>query len=176
MAKQKMTRYSTLSRWLHWGSLVLVLGMMSAGTLMVSLLDSDPQKMAMYRFHGVLGFLLVLVTLTRLIIRLRRPQPVPEGLPAWNRALYNGVHWGVYLVLIAIGLSGMGTFALNGMTFLNADPAALNREVPSVQGHFLLTRLLIVLVLLHVGGVLRHQFTKGDVTGRMGLKLPAANE
>jgi cytochrome b561 len=172
----KTARYSTLSRWLHWGSLVLVMGMMGAGTLMVSLADGDPQKMVMYRMHGALGFLLVLATVTRLVIRIRRPQPVPEGLPAWNQVLYNVVHWGIYLVLIFLGLSGMGTFSLNGMTFLNADPAALNREIPPVQGHFLFTRLLIVLVLLHVGGILRHQFTKGDVTGRMGLKLPAANQ
>jgi cytochrome b561 len=170
--KAKPFEFSTLSKWLHWGSLVLVLGLMAAGTFMVGLEDGDPQKLLMYRVHGTIGLLIVLATLARIVIRLRRPQPVPEGMTAkWNIWLHDIVQWGIYVVLLGLGLSGMGTLALNGATSFTVDPAALDRAVPTIQGHFLMTRLYIALVLLHVGGVLRHQFTRSNILRRMGLNL-----
>lgn len=164
--------FSTLSKWLHWGSLVLLVGMAAGGTLMTGLEDGDPQKLLMYRVHGTIGLLIVLATLARIVIRLRRRQPVPEGMTEkWNIWLHDIVQWGIYIVLLGLGLSGMGTLSLNGVTSFTVDPAALNREVPTIQGHFLMTRLYIALVLLHVGGVLRHQFTKSNILRRMGLNL-----
>jgi cytochrome b561 len=165
--------FSTLSKWLHWGSMVLLIVMVVAGTSMVNLEDGDPQKLLIYRLHGITGMLLVLITLVRIVIRLRRPQPIPEGMTEkWNIWLHNIIQWGIYIVLLAIGLSGTGTLALNNMTAFSADPAILNREVPTIQGHFLLTRLFLVLFVLHVGGVLRHQFTRSNILRRMGLNLP----
>ncbi len=171
--KTQPFEFSTLSKWLHWGSLVLLFGLMAAGTLMVGLDDADPLKMTIYRTHGMIGLLIVLATLARIVIRLRRPQPLPEGMTEkWNIWLHGIIQWAIYAVLLGIGISGMGTLALNGMTAFTADPAALDRTVPTIQGHFLMTRLYIALVVLHVGGVLRHQFTKSNVLRRMGLNLP----
>ena len=165
--------FSTLSKWLHWGSLVLLFGMAAAGTIMTSLQDGNPQKLMMYRTHGTIGLLMALATLARIVIRLRRRQPAPEGMTEkWNLWLHDAVQWGIYLVLLGLGISGMGTFALNNMTAFSADPAALDRSVPTIQGHFLMTRLLLVLVFLHVAGVLRHQFTRSNILRRMGLNLP----
>lgn len=165
--------FSTLSKWLHWGSLLLLFGMAAAGTIMTSLEDGNPQKLLMYRTHGTIGLLTVLATLARIVIRLRRPQPTPEGMTErWNILLHDAVQWGIYIVLLGLGISGMGTFALNNMSAFTADPAALDRTVPTIQGHFLMTRLLLVLVVLHVGGVLRHQFTRSNILRRMGLNLP----
>jgi cytochrome b561 len=166
-------KYTPLSRWLHWVSSLLIFGMLGAGLFMVSLPDGEPQKLIMYRTHGTLGLLLVLATVARAIIRWRSPQPLPAGLASWNQVLYKATHWAIYLVLIALGLAGMGALALNGVTSFGVDPAALNRDFAPFQGHFLFSRLLIVLVLLHLAGVLLYQFTKGDVTSRMGLKLPS---
>jgi cytochrome b561 len=165
-------RYSTLSKWLHWGSVLLVAGLVGAGLFMTSLEDGNAQKLMMYRTHGVIGLLIVLVTLARMVIRWREPKPLPEGMTAaWNIWLYRLTHWGIYLVLLALGFSGMGTLTLNGVTSFNVDPATLDRSVPTIQGHFLFSRLVIALVVLHVGGVLRHQFTKSKVLSRMGLNL-----
>lgn len=165
--------FSTLSRWLHWGSLILLFGMVAAGTVMTGLEDGSPQKMMMYRTHGVIGLLLVVATLARIVIRVRRRQPAPEGMTEkWNLWLHDAVQWGIYLILLGLGISGMGTFALNNMTAFTANPAALDRSVPTIQGHFLMTRLLLALVFLHVAGVLRHQFTRSDILRRMGLNLP----
>ena len=165
--------FSTLSKWLHWGSLFLVFGLVVAGTIMVGLEDGDPMKMTVYRTHGTIGLLIVLATLARIVIRLRRPQPIPEGMTEkWNIWLHGIIQWAIYAVLLGIGISGMVTLALNNMTAFTADPGALDRTVPTIQFHFLMTRLYIALVILHVGGVLRHQFTRSNVLRRMGLKLP----
>ena len=165
--------FSTLSKWLHWGSMLLLVVMVIAGTNMVNLEDGDPQKLLIYRVHGITGMLIVLLTLVRIAIRLRKPQPIPEGMTEkWNIWLHSIIQWGIYIVLLAIGLSGTGTLALNDMTAFSADPALLNREVSTVQGHFVLTRLFLALFVLHVGGVLRHQFTRSNILRRMGLKLP----
>ena len=58
------------------------------------------------------------------------------------------------------------------MTVLTADPADMDRTVSSIRGHFVMTRLLLVLVGVHVAGALRHQFTRSNILRRMGLNLP----
>ncbi|HRI55486.1 MAG TPA: cytochrome b/b6 domain-containing protein [Anaerolineae bacterium] len=165
--------FSTLSKWLHWGSMFLLVGLMAAGTIMVGLKDGDPQKMMVYRIHGVVGLLIVLSTLARIFIRLRNPQPTPEGMTEkWNIWLHSIIQWSIYIVLLGIGISGMGTFVVNNTTPFTADPAVLDRTVLTIQAHFLMTRLFLALVFLHVAGVIRHQFLRSNVLRRMGLNLP----
>lgn len=165
--------FSTLSKWLHWGSMFLLIALMLAGTTMVGLADGDPQKAVIYRLHGIIGLLIVLSTLARIVVRLRRPHPAPERMTEkWNIWLHDIIQWGIYLVLLGIGVSGITTLALNNTTAFTVDPATLDRTVATTQGHFLLTRLYLVLVVLHVAGVLRHQFTRSNVLRRMGLNLP----
>lgn len=171
MKKQKIIEYSTVSKWLHWLSALIIIGLLGGGLTMVGLEDGDPQKLFIYRFHGIMGSLLVFFTLARIIIRWRSPQPLPEGLASWNKTLYLVIHWGIYLTLLMLGFSGMTTLLTNGVNALTVDPALLNRDIPTIQGHFLFTRLIILLVLLHIGGLFRHQFTKGNVLSRMGLNL-----
>ena len=164
--------FSALSKWLHWGTMFLLIVLMVAGTMMVGLADSAPQKAVFYRLHGIVGLLIVLITLTRIVIRLRHPQPTPERMTEkWNIWLHGIVQWGLYLVLLGIGISGLSTLTLNNTNPFTVDPATLVRSVVTIPGHFLLTRLLLVLVVLHVAGVLRHQFTRSDVLRRMGLSL-----
>jgi cytochrome b561 len=165
--------FSALSKWLHWGSALLIVLMAVAGVSMVGLADGDPLKMVIYRFHGITGLLIVLLTLARIVIRLRSPQPTPEGMTEkWNLWLHGIVQWAIYIVLLGIGISGVGTLALNNMTAFTVDPAVLDRAVPSIQGHFLMTRLLLLLIFLHVAGAVRHQLTRGNILRRMGLNLP----
>lgn len=164
--------FSSLSKWLHWGSMFLLAAMVVIGTNMVNLDDAASQKMIGYRVHGIIGLLIVVLTLIRIFIRLRRPQPTPEGMTEkWNIVLHDVIQWGIYIVLLGLGISGMGTFALNDMTAFTADPAILDDTVPTIQGHFLMTRLFLALTVLHIGGVMRHQFTKSNILRRMGLKL-----
>jgi cytochrome b561 len=40
--KTQPFEFSTLPKWLHWGSLVMLLGLMAASTFMVELEDGDP--------------------------------------------------------------------------------------------------------------------------------------
>jgi cytochrome b561 len=168
----KPFEFSSFSKWLHWGSMILLIGLVLAGTTMAGLEDDVPQKAIMYRVHGVIGLLIVLLTLIRIVIRLRRPQPTPEGMTEkWNIILHDVIQWGIYIVLLGLGLSGMGTFALNDMTAFTADPTVLDDTVPTVQGHFLMTRLFLLLAVLHIGGVMRHQFTRSNILKRMGLNL-----
>ena len=168
----KTFEFSSLSKWLHWGSMVLLIAMVVFGSLMADLDNAASLKLIGYRVHGIIGLLIVLITLIRIIIRLRRPQPTPEGMTEkWNIVLHDVIQWGIYIVLIGLGISGMGTFALNDMTAFTADPAVLDDTVPTIQGHFLMTRLFLVLTVLHIGGVMRHQLTKSNILKRMGLNL-----
>ena len=81
----KPFEFSTLSKWLHWGSLFLLTVMFVAGLTMTNLEDGDPLKLTIYRLHGITGLLIILMTLARIVIRLRRPQPTPEGMTEkWN--------------------------------------------------------------------------------------------
>lgn len=169
----KPFEFSTLSKWLHWGSLFLLTVMMVAGLTMTNMEDGDPLKMTIYRLHAVTGLLIILLTLARIVIRLRRPQPTPEGMTEkWNIWLHGIIQWALYLVLLAIGFTGLGNLSLNDMTVLTADPAGMDRTVSSIRGHFVLTRLLLLLVAVHVAGAIRHQLFHSNILRRMGLNLP----
>jgi len=165
--------FSTFSKWLHWGGMFLVILLIIAGTIMVNLDDGSPQRALIYRLHGIIGMLIVLSTLARIVIRLRHSQSIPEGMTdKWNIWLHGIVQWGMYLVMLGLGISGTATLALNNTTAFTVDPSILDRTIATVQGHFVLTRLFIVLVVLHVAGVMRHQLTRSDVLRRMGLNTP----
>lgn len=164
--------HSKVTQAIHFISAIIIIGLIVIGNIMTGMEDGDSTKTLMYRMHGFSGFLLVSLTIARVYIRIRHPYPHPAGMEGWNQKLYSIVHWGIYISLFILGLSGMGTMLSNGVNFLTVEPENLNRDILPVLVHSILPKVLIVLILLHVGGLLRYQFTKGNILSRMGIKIP----
>lgn len=160
------------TRIIHTLSALLLIGLFIIGNYMTGLDDSDQTKTILYRAHSFSGMILVILTIARVVLRIKNSHPIPEGLSGWNEKLYSFVHWAIYINLIVIGLSGMGVMIGNDVNFLTILPSNLNRDLPAITVHGIAGKLILVFVFLHIAGVMRYQFTKGDILSRMGINLP----
>lgn len=96
--------------------------------------------------HIVVGSAILVLAAVRLIVRLRHGAPPhPAGQPAALGFLANFVHWGIYVLLFALPISGLVAW------FGGIENAADVHGGP-------LRLALIGLVLLHIAGALAQQF------------------
>jgi cytochrome b561 len=106
--------------------------------------------------HIVVGSAVLILAAVRLVIRLRHgAPPAPAGQPAALGLLASAVHWGIYVLLFLIPISGLVAWfgGVQGAALVHGGPLRL---------------LLIALVLVHIVGALVQQFLlRSDVLMRM---------
>lgn len=174
--------YGTLARGLHWLSALIVAGLWIVGTMMVDLTDLT-LKFSLYQWHKSFGFVVLALTVARLVWRHLDPRPPAPPMPAWQRRAAAVSHALLYLLLIVIPVSGFlmvstAPIAIPTVLFgvlpvphpLGPDEAlfALFRQV-----HESLTTLLLVLVALHVAAALKHHLIDRDaILRRMLVQRP----
>lgn len=167
--KSTRSGYGGVAQALHWISVLAILPMGPLGLAMVGMEPGATQTL-LYQTHIVLGWAVLALTAGRVIWRFFDPTPdAPAGVTGWNLWAYRGVHVLLYLVLLALAFSGTGMLALSGLSLGNLDPAAIANDLPPAAGHVVFSRLYMGLLAAHLAGVFIHQFTKGDVLGRMGV-------
>lgn len=170
--------YGAVARVLHWGTALIVAGLWIVGTVMVDLTDLG-LKFSLYQWHKSFGFVVLALTVVRLVWRHldRRPPALP--MPAWQRRAAAVSHALLYVLLIVIPLSGF----LMVSTAPIAIPTVLFGVVPVPhplgpdeslfalfrQVHESLTTLLLVLVALHVAAALKHHLVDRDAALRRML-------
>ena len=172
--KSAPDRYGAVAILIHWLAaalivMLLVSGFRAAGTL-------DPvTKTAILRFHVADGIAVLALTLGRVAWWLfadRKPLPVAGTSSLLNRAAA-AVHVFFYIVVLGMAASGIGMMALSGAGAVLFGTGGTLPDfwnyLPRIP-HGLGARLFIVLLVLHVGGALYHQFIRGDrLLARMGI-------
>ena len=162
--------YGSLARGLHWASAAIVGLMVILGLVMTRIDDGDNDTM--YRIHVGLGLLVAVLTIGRVIWRFLEPTPDPPPMPAGRRQLYNANHYGLYVVLFVLAVTGIATLVASGLTPFPTDVVASEVEDGRPRdAHFALGLIFIALFVMHVVGVVTYQRTKGDVASKMGLNL-----
>ena len=160
-------RYHPIHVVLHWLMALLVIMMLGVGKLVMSGVSlDDPQKVFVLQMHTYIGGLLGILLVIRLIFRFTTKQPTPADA---GNALLNFVakvtHFLFYLLIVGMAVSGLGLFQLAQL------PAVFSGETPYPSnffqylprmGHGLISGLLLVLVALHIGAALYHQFIRKD--------------
>ena len=173
------TRYGGVAIALHWGTVLFVVTNLLLGLSMVQL-PLSPTKLQWYLWHKWIGITIFLLTGLRLLWRLRNAPPPPVPMPAWQRRASTLSHAALYVLLLAIPLSGwiyssstgvqvnyLGLFPLPNLVEKDRALAAVLRWT-----HIGLNTALFTLVCVHVGAALRHHFVqRDDVLHRM---LPLA--
>jgi len=149
-------------------------------------LPLSPQKLQLYSYHkwaGVTAFVLVLV---RLAWRAtHRPPALPPGTSPAVRVAASAGHALLYLLMIAIPLSGWLMSSAKGFQTvwfgvlpipdLVGKDAALGETLRAVHEYLNLT--LIVVALGHVAAGLKHQFIdRTDSSSACGPAAPARTE
>lgn len=171
-----VARYSTVAMWFHWTIAVLVIANLAIGLLHESLLRGTMGA------HKAIGLTVLLLTAARVAWRVaHRPPPLPAHTPAWERGAAHATHWTLYLLMIAMPVTGwlmvsgaaerrpLTWFGLFDLPYL---PVGKEAGAAGANAHGVLGWLMLGLVVLHVAAALRHRLVLRDqVLARMAPAL-----
>jgi cytochrome b561 len=178
-AKGSQGRWSIATIALHWLSAILILALLALGWFMVHGDLKASTKFDLYQLHKSLGVLSLALLLLRLGARLaRRSPPPPPAMPPWERGVAGLTHAAFYGLLLVAALSGwlLASAAIIAIptrffdlfvipNLVGAD-AALSANMSLV--HYVASRLLMGLLILHIAAALKHHFIdRDDVLLRM---------
>lgn len=174
-------RYSNTAILLHWLCVLVIIAAFPLGLYMHEL-PLSPSKLQLYSYHKWLGITLLLIVAARLAWRAgHRPPPLPSSIPRWQQRAAHGLHGLLYLLMLAIPLSGWLMSSAKGFqtVYLGLLPLPdlvgkdkiLGEQLAEI--HEMLNFMLMSLVFAHVGAALKHHFIDRDsVLSRM---LPFLN-
>lgn len=172
---------------LHWLMALLIAGAVLIGLVMgeKDILSGDA-RLAAYQLHKSIGFTILALLALRLFWRLTHPVPPPPGtMTAKEIAVAKIAHVGLYLLMLAVPLSGwavvsssprgfpsvwFGLFEIPHIPFLAAMEIEGKAKISEAAGevHETMAWILVALALLHAGAALHHHFfKKDDVLTRM---------
>lgn len=171
MLKNSAERFGLISRLLHWGIAGLVVVMLSLG---LRLEDMQPglANLWLYGLHKSLGILTLSLMVIRILWHLHSPPPRPIG-GGWQARAARVTHLAIYALLLAIPLSGWVASAATGIDVVIFDrwtlppiaPVSPLWEERAFALHDVLTKVLILLLFLHMGAALKREMD-GDGTLR----------
>ena len=170
------TTYTKTAIRLHW---LLALGLTGTFALGIYMheLPLSPDKLKLYAWHKWAGVTLFLLALGRLGWRATHTPPAaPEGMAPWQARVAEAVHGLLYLLMLAIPLSGWLMSSAKGYQTVwfgvlpLPDLLEKDKELGDLLTliHKTLNFGLLGLVLAHTGAALKHHFIDRDgVLARM---------
>lgn len=172
-----MNRPSTYDRGtqrFHWVSALLILSMIPLGFLMQ---DAEAEtKLLLYRLHCSIGLLLLVITLTRVIWRIKQPVPAPPpGMGKLHVRGLEATHVLLYLVLLALSASGIAMLALTNLPDVLSGASGNYPDMSELgprRAHGAGAFAYIALLVAHIGGVIVHQVRHGGSMQRIGVGQP----
>ncbi|MBI5963180.1 MAG: cytochrome b [Chloroflexi bacterium] len=173
MSKNIPARYHPLQVSFHWLTVILVFAAFVLGKYM-SGLPNEGGKIVPLGAHMVLGIVTLVVIIARFITRLRLPKPahVTAG-NAFFDWVGKAVHYALYAFVFLMTVSGMSLSMQSGLVpiVFGGSGASLPADFfdfTSRMLHGFIAPALLLLVLLHVGAALYHQFMlKDNLLARM---------
>lgn len=98
-------RYGSVSQWLHWGTVALVIVLLVMGNAFD--IEADEPGSALYFWHGSLGVLVFILAAARIIwLLFSRPPALPQSTTPLTRVLARSTHVALYALLFALPVSG----------------------------------------------------------------------
>ncbi len=179
--------YGTVSRTLHWTTVVLVIVLLITGKFGDM---EDAAATNTFLWHSSLGVAVFVLAVISIVWNvLSRPPPLPAGMSRFSRTAARIVHVCLYALLLALPLSGWLATSAEGRSVnlfggislprweigAPTAPAARAESQLSVSStgeseggaedvHEILANVLLALATLHVLAALKHQFWDRDDT------------
>ena len=159
-------RYSPPAIVLHWLLALLIFVTFPLGVYMHEL-PLSPDKLKLYSYHKWIGITILMLASLRVMWRVTHtPPPLPDDMARWQRRTSQAVHGLLYLLILAIPLSGWLMSSAKGfqtvwfgvlpLPDLVGKDKALGELLAGV--HQALNFTLLILLILHVGAALKHHF------------------
>lgn len=167
-------RYSLPAMTLHWLHAGLIVALLVIGWTMVDL-PKGPERSAAFALHKSLGLCAFALIFIRLAWRRHRAPPAPSAqLLPWERRLATATHRVLYLLLVLVPLAGYlsASFTKYPMKFFGRGLPSVGWPDETLNGIFNTLHkgaawALMLLLLLHVAGALRHALRRDGVASRM---------
>ncbi len=160
-------KYSRVAIILHWLIAVLVI----ANFVLASMAEDLPREArgALMSPHKAIGISILVFSVLRLFWRLgHKPPPLPDAIPAWQAAAGRFIHILFYFLIIAVPFSGWLMASAHPQAppidffglFDASLPIGKDDGLASIghDAHGILTKLLFILITLHILAALKHQF------------------
>lgn len=172
------TRYGAVAKSLHWLTALLILALIPSGIIANGLAYDTPEALArkaqLFSIHKTMGVLLFAVAVIRILWALTQPKPTPlHPERKGEQFLAATAHWLLYGSLVLVPLSGwIHHAATEGFAPILLP---ISQDLPFVPKsetlagvtaslHIIFERVLVVALLLHIAGALKHHFVDRDVT------------
>jgi cytochrome b561 len=179
MMRNTVKSWGSLSRWFHWGLGIAIMGMIAYGWWM-NHFPARADRFFYRSIHADIGYVVLLLTVIRLIWRGVNPTPaLPGDTVPWQRIVARVSHVLLYLVTILVAMLG---WAMSGARPPNQNYASWFGlfNVPQFTSpdkvaagayedrHILFAYVLLALIVLHFAAAVWHHFIRRDrVTVRM---------
>jgi cytochrome b561 len=171
MRNPSFPRYTSTAIALHWLIAALIIIGFSLGWIVSHMHGFSPEKLRYISWHKWIGVTVFALALVRVVWRLtHRPPPLPASVPSWQRVISHLVHGLLYVLMIAIPLSGYLYSSAAGYpvvylnmislpTLIHPDP---NLKHVLKQVHVILNYSLLAVFSLHILGALKHTIIDRD--------------
>lgn len=169
-------RYTRTAVALHWLIALGLIGLFGVGIYMHDL-PLSPWKLKIYSWHKWAGVSLFLLVLVRLAWRVgHRPPALPSAMPRWQQVAAHGLHHVLYLLMLAIPLSGWLMSSAKGFQTVWFGVLPIPDLIGKDEGlgdllkavHMTLNFTLAALVVAHVGAAVKHHLIdRDDILVRM---------
>jgi len=172
-------KYSLSSRIIHWIMAALILFMLALGIYMTEFSAKDaPNHLQIYELHKSLGVMILILVFVRIINRFIFKAPtLPNTMPKIEQVLSHLGHFGLYVLMILVPLSGYlmsNSFGFPVLFFGINTPFLVETNFDNgklfAEAHELLAYAMLALVAAHLLAVIKHRFfdkPENDVLKRM---------
>ncbi len=197
---QTSSRYTKTAVVLHWLIAIFIFGMFVLGWFMADIPKDAPKQMAYdildlgiytwqlaeeatprtfyFNLHKSLGVTILALVAIRVLWRItHRPPALLSAYKAWEKKLANGMHHLLYLLMVALPVSGiiMATYSKYGLKWFGIDliKGLDNKDMRDIfEGvHEAIGIIMLVVIVVHIAGALKHKFIDKDETlKRMSFK------
>ncbi|NVK37300.1 MAG: cytochrome b [Gammaproteobacteria bacterium] len=166
MSLQPLSKTTILLHWLTGIFLLVVLGL----GLYMDELPKGPDKFEIMGIHKSLGLAFLFVALIRVVWRIREGSlPALNVQQTWQDTMAKGIHLFLLLATVLMPVSGlmMSIGGGHGVTFFGSELIAKGEEIKWMGGlghelHEIGASLIILALLLHIAGALKHEFKLKD--------------
>lgn len=168
-------RYTGTAIALHWLMALGIVGTFALGLYMHEL-QLSPTKLKLYSWHKWAGVTLFLLAWVRLAWRLAHRPPALPLMPRWQTWAAHGMHHLLYLLIIAIPLTGWLMSSAKGFQTVWFGVVPIPDLLPKDKAlgdllqevHKTLNLTMAALVLAHAAAAIKHHLIdRDDVLTRM---------
>lgn len=160
-------KFSKTTRVTHGLTAFLILALFPLGKYMEGL--EVFEKMGLIKIHAILGIIVFVLTIFRTFsfFKAERPADIKTG-SKFNDKLAVWIHNIFYFLLFGIAVSGIGTMILGGygeaLKTGDFEMIKNSSEIPPLKFHGIMAAIMMILLVMHIVGFLKHLLVKKEST------------